>query len=334
MGRMITSRDMIAVSAVGRVGKAALFSAFLSIAGFASSSQAADIVVTQWGVAMSGSEFGVALDQGLFKKVNAPVDDVIPTQGGGTTVRSTTAGGIGYGVVSLSAAISAIRAGEDIKIVNAGVYSTGESVIVTMPNSPVKTLADLRGKSIGITNPKSLTEQIVVTALEHEKLAANSVQRHAFGSISGALTALESGAADAAVIVEPVWSLRRSKYRMVFDSRNLPKFVTIVGIATGDLIREKPDQLRAILQARRAAVKSIYADPAAAAKSIAKYFKDVPEDVMKPLVANLVNAGYWSEGDINIEELEKAAAGLRAIGAITGDINWEQMVDRSFLQPK
>src|SRR5690606_20892647 len=114
-------------------------------------------------------------------------------------------------------------------------------------------------------------------------------------------------------------------------SRNLDKFVTIVGIATGELIRERPDELRAILEARRAAVKSIYADPAAAAKTMAPYYEGVPEDMMDGLVTNLASAGYWSEGEIQIEHLERAAAGLRSIGALEGEVDWEQMVDRSFL---
>src|SRR5262245_13519583 len=95
----------------------------------ATAARANDIVVSQWGVSMSVAEFAVALDQGMFKTANAPVTGVVASQGGGTGVRTVIAANdaLGYGVVALSAAVEAIRRGEEIRIVNVGARSAADT---------------------------------------------------------------------------------------------------------------------------------------------------------------------------------------------------------------
>ena len=70
-----------------RMLRATLCAAVISAApSFAA--HAEDIVVSQWGVSMAVAEYAVALDQGFFKAANAPVTDVVSSQGGGTAVRT------------------------------------------------------------------------------------------------------------------------------------------------------------------------------------------------------------------------------------------------------
>lgn len=298
----------------------------------ASPAFADDLVITQWGVAMSGADYAVALDQGHFKAAGADVTGVIAAQGGGTSVRAALASAGGYGMVSLAAAVSAIRAGEDLKIVHSAVSSAADSVWVTMPNSDVKTLKDAKGKSLAITNPKGWSEMFAVLALAHEGLPPDSVTIKALGSISGGLTGLEKGAVAVALAVEPGWSAKKSQYRMVFDGRNLPPVTQAVGIATGQLMREQPQKLRAIIEGRRQAIRAIYKDPKAAAASISKYYTSIPTAVVMDVTASMAAARYWDEGAFNKEALDRMIEGLRAIGAFKGDkVDWDALTDSSFL---
>ena len=80
-----------------------------------------------------------------------------------------------------------------------------------MPNSPLKTVADLKGKKFGISNPKSLGEMMGVLVMEKAGLKPDDVQSVALGSLGGALTALENGVVDATAM--PVILFRRAAAR-------------------------------------------------------------------------------------------------------------------------
>jgi NitT/TauT family transport system substrate-binding protein len=39
----------------------------------------------------------------------------------------------------------------------------------------------------------------------------------------------------------------------------------------------------------------------------------------------------WSEGDFNLVELDRMADGLRLNGELKGDVDWQAIVDKSYL---
>jgi len=308
---------------------AAVLLAFLPAANGA---KAEDILVTQWGVTFSGAPFAVAIDQGFFKRAGLDITGVIGGTGGGTSVRNVLASGFGYGDVSLSSALAAILQGEDLKIVNLGARSIADSLAATMPDSPVRGLADLKGRKIGFTNPKSLTEMFAVMLADRAGLKTAEVERIALGSIGGSLTALERGSVDVAFPIEPVFSSRKGRYRLLVKiSDVLPPMAQAVGVATGDLIRNRPDKLRALLDARRKAVDALYADPKAAAASIAKYYDRVKPEVVEEVVTMLAKDGFFSRGKFELDRMNNMQQGLRLVGALQGDIDWSKALDKSFL---
>jgi NitT/TauT family transport system substrate-binding protein len=168
--------------------------------------------------------------------------------------------------------------------------------------------------------------------VEKSGLKQDEVQRVALGSLGGALTALEKGGVDMAVGLQVVWQQRSDKLRVVLDAgKDLPPMVQSVGIATGDLMKKNPDKLRAIIAARREAVKFMNADPKAAAKLTQKYFPKVAPDVLERVTALLVAGHYWSEGRIEMEPIQNMARGLKLVGEVKGEIDWKKVIDASFL---
>src|SRR5262245_2045450 len=85
--------------------------------------QAEDAVVTQYKADPSGASFAVAIAKGFFKKHGVNITDVISGEGGGTSVRNVIASELGYGETSPAPVISAIKEGQDVKIVNFGTSS-------------------------------------------------------------------------------------------------------------------------------------------------------------------------------------------------------------------
>jgi NitT/TauT family transport system substrate-binding protein len=273
----------------------------------------------------------VAIEDGDFKKAGIDITGIIGSAGGGTSVRNILASDTPYGEVATAAALAAARQGLDVVIVNAATRTVAESSLVTMPSSNAQTLNDLIGKKIAITSPKSTSEMVFLMELQAQGIDASKIQRVVSGGYTQGLTMLEQGAVDAAVLIEPLSIVRKDRYRTVIHAKGLlPPMTTSVGITTREFATAHPEKIRAIIAGRRLGVQAIYADPVAASKLVAKEFNMEPA-LAQRAVANMIEPQMWSEGTINLAELDRIAAGLKLVGEISEIPDWSKLVDRSFL---
>ncbi|NVO13123.1 MAG: ABC transporter substrate-binding protein [Rhodoplanes sp.] len=294
---------------------------------------AEEISVTQWGTSMYGAPYAVAMSEGLFKKAGVDITSIIGSGGGGTTVRNLLASETPYGDVAIAAALAAQRQGLDVIIVNTGTRSTAEASLVTMPDSPIKSLKDLEGKKVAVTSPKGVSEMLLLMALKAEGVDASKVERVASGGYVNGLTMLEQGAVAAAALIEPLSIMRAAKYRTVANyGKILPPMTTSVGITTRAFAKANPDKLKAIIAGRAAGVEALYADPAKAAEIIGKAFKLEPA-IAKVAVDNMLGPRMWSTGAFDLAEMDRTVDGLRLIGEITDPVDWSKLIDPSFLPP-
>ncbi|MDB5873794.1 MAG: transporter substrate-binding protein, partial [Ramlibacter sp.] len=90
-----------------------------------------------------------------------------------------------------------------------------------MPN--YKTLADLRGKKIGVSAPGSSTNMVANLVLSRGGLKASDVSFIGVGVAAGALTALRSGQIDAISNTDPVMTMLEQKgdVKIISDTRTL-----------------------------------------------------------------------------------------------------------------
>jgi NitT/TauT family transport system substrate-binding protein len=292
---------------------------------------AEEISVTQWGSSLYGLPYAVAMEHGLFKKAGVDITGILSSGGGGTTVRNILASKTPYGEVAVSAALAAARQGLDIVIVNVGTRSVAEASMVTLPDSPVHTLADLVGKKVAITAPKSVSEMLFLMVLREQGIDASRITRLASGGYVSGMTMLEQGAVVGAVAIEPLSIVRKSQYRTLYRAGDVLKpMTTSVGITTRAFAQSHPDTLRAIIAGRRAGVDATYADPAGAAKLLAAQFK-LPPEVAKEAVDNMVRSRMWSQGQFDRAELDRVASGLKLIGEVKEDVDWAKLIDSRFL---
>ena len=295
--------------------------------------RAEEISVTQWGTSLYGLPYAIAIEQGYFKKAGVDITGILTSGGGGTTVRNILASKLPYGEVAVSAALAAQRQGLDVVIVNTGTRSVAEASAVTMPNSPVKSIADLAGKKVAITSPKGVSEMLLLMALKAKGVDAAQVQRVASGGYINGLTMLEQGSVAAAVLIEPLSIVRKDKYRTVYSAGEvLQPMTTSVGITTRAYAKAHPETVRAIIEGRQQGVRAVYRDPAAAAKLLESSFKLSPE-VAREAVDNMVRARMWSEGDFDQAELDRMTDGLKLIGEIKDNVEWDKLIDSSMLPP-
>jgi NitT/TauT family transport system substrate-binding protein len=314
-----------------RLGLIALLAALLQFAVQVASAQADEISVTQWGQSLYGAPFAIGMDKGLFRKAGIDITGIIGSAGGGTTVRNVLASATPYGDVALPAALAAAQQGIDLVIVNVGARTIAESTLVTMPDSDIKTINDLVGKKVAITSPKSSSEMIFLMELKAKGIDAAQITRVAAGGYPPALTMIEQGAASAATLIEPLSIIRKDRYRTVIAAKDvLPPMTVSVGITTREFAKEHPDKLRAIIAGRRAAVEAIYADPDGAATILQKMWNFDPA-IATAAVHNMIGPKMWSLGDFNRTELDRTVDGLRLIGEVKSEIDWNKLIDQSYL---
>jgi NitT/TauT family transport system substrate-binding protein len=242
---------------------------------------------------------------------------------------------LGYGDVTAAPVIAAAEQGQDVKIVSFTSRSLADLVIIVMPDSPLKTAADLKGKKFGISNPKSLGEMMGVLVMEKAGLKQGDVQMTALGSLSGALTALENGVVDVTSIPIILFRTRggESKYRVLVSPKDLPLIPSQLGMATGQAIKERPEQLRAIQAARREGTKFIYEHTDEAIQILSKLYAPLPPKEVGVMVKELVEAKFWTEGRIEMPLLEQTVHAMKGVGMLQNDVDLKKIVDGSFLPP-
>jgi NitT/TauT family transport system substrate-binding protein len=297
----------------------------------AAPARAEEISVTHWGNLMYGVPYAVAQEKGFFKKAGVDVTGILTSTGGGTTVRNVLAGNLLFGETSLAAAVAAKKAGQDILVVSAAVESVGDILWVTMPNSPLKSIKDLVGKKASFTSPKSVTEMLLILSLEVSGIPLDKVDKIAAGSIANGLTALKEGGVAAAAITEPVWSKNKDQFRDLFWSAEiLPAMTQTVGITTGRAAKQKPKELRAIIEGRRQGVAFIYQNPKESGAILAKAY-NLDLAVAETAVNNLVRMKYWGTGKFDYAAMDNMVKGLLLTGELTEKVDWKTIVDTSFL---
>jgi NitT/TauT family transport system substrate-binding protein len=147
--------------------------------------------------------FFIALDQGLFKAQGLTVNFTAPASSA-TAIAGQVAGTYDITGGNYVSYIQAQHQGTaDLDIFAEGsVMGPGTQGIFTLPGSPVTTLADLKGQTVEINAPDSISYSLVASVLTEHGVSPASLH---FASIPFAEmpAELESGAVSAAVLPEP-----------------------------------------------------------------------------------------------------------------------------------
>jgi NitT/TauT family transport system substrate-binding protein len=127
----------------------------------------------------------------------------------------------------------------------------------TMPG--FRSLADLRGKKIGVTAPGSSTNMVANLLLSRAGVKASEVSYVGVGTSAGALAALRSGQIDAMSNIDPVMTMLEQKgdVRIVSDTRTLKGTHDVFGglmpaaclYTHGDFVQKNPNTCQALANA-------------------------------------------------------------------------------------
>jgi len=296
-----------------------------------------ELSVPNYGSSVSGLPYAIALDKGFFKAAGADVTAIRATAGGSADVRNMLAGNLPFVESSLAGVLAAVKHGADLRIIGEMSHTNAQFVWVVTRESPLQTPADLKGHRISFTTPQSTSQALDYLLLDKFGYPPGSVTLTATGPYGAALTALENGGIEAALVAEPVYTLNKPKLRPIGWVRDLfPPINNTIAVTSGKVAAEQPAQLRAILAAHRAAVNFIAANRDDAATIAARAYQLDPAILRSVLDGLLDNTGdahvpFWGQGDIGAADMDAMVRALRLMGAPDADADWRKLVDQSFL---
>ncbi|MBN3801808.1 ABC transporter substrate-binding protein [Paraburkholderia sp. Ac-20336] len=296
-----------------------------------------EIAATNYGSSVIGMPWAIALAKGYFKDAGVDVSAVIGSPGGSTEVRNLIAGDLPYADSALIPTLKAIKNGSDLRIISDNTQTSAQFVWLVKPNSPIKTLADLKGKRISFTTPLSTSQSLDFLLVEKAGLKPSDVKLISTGAYGAALTALQNGGIDLALVSEPTYTMNKNTFKPLFWSRDLFSAVnTSVGVTSVKTIKEHPDMLRGIIAARRRAVNFIKTNRDESVAIIAKVYKMDP-NVVRAMLAELVDrpsadgSVFFGQGDINPKGLDALVDLSQKTGDLKEKVDWRDYVDQSFL---
>jgi NitT/TauT family transport system substrate-binding protein len=191
----------------------------------------------------------IGIQAGIFAKHGLDIEDSA-SAGDAKLQQLLTSGSIDIGIGS-GPGMAFIVKGVPAKAV-AEMYGAPRNMAVMVGyDSPVKAVADLKGKKLGCTTVGSLTEWIGTRINQKEDWGSNGITMVAIGGMPPARAAIKTNQIDGYIgALETGYSLEEAKEWRVITAATpfVDHFITHVIFATNDTIKNKPDQVRAFLQ--------------------------------------------------------------------------------------
>lgn len=290
------------------------------------------ITVTHYPTSFYGLPYEVGIDKGFFKEVGIEIEGIIPGSGGGTTVRNVLAGKLPFGDVATSAVVESFLAGAPITIVGGSVKTFNDSGYITRKDAPFNKVEDLVGHKWGFTNPGSASQSVSNLIFEAAGVAPGAIQMVATGGINEGKTMLEHGEVDAALTGEPLLTVEKDKYKVLFRiGKYVPKFQQTVIVTSPQLIQQNPDLVKRFLAAYQKSVEWVIQNPDEAGKIFAKY-AEIDAKVSVEVVKELAKLNHWGV-DMDIDGINNVLKGMQYVGTFKKGtkIPWEELVNQSQL---
>jgi ABC-type nitrate/sulfonate/bicarbonate transport system substrate-binding protein len=203
-------------------------------------------------------------------------------------------------------------------------------------NKDIKTMADLKGKRIGIQEPGGFADVLARGVLRAAKIDPKEV--HFVSIATEDVPALVAGQVDTAMLHVEQEIIAQQKIPSLHAIARMweiqPDNLYNVMAVTEKLIKEKPDALKAFVRGHIEATRLIYTDRAKVVPIIVKYTK-LPKDVVEKSLDLLVEKCIWDANHgLGPKKVNATAALMERVGNIAKGKKptYEEIVDLSFAQ--
>jgi NitT/TauT family transport system substrate-binding protein len=272
-----------------------------------------------------------AVEAGFFKQKGLSLE-IITMRGGPAAANALISGDVDLVTGALEQALKMKAKGQDIKVI-ASIQHKSPFGIVVPVDSPVKSLADLKGKTIGVTAVGSSSDvqlrgYIFQQGMDPEK----DFQIAGLGA--SILPAFERGQIPAAIMLAPALTkvLADKKARMIADFRQQPYHTMAIIVRTADVAGPRAAALKGVVQAMSAAQKALYDDPALAPRVAKAYFPDIDPTLMEQMIKAEVQqyASFPKDAKVSRDGYDNVVQTLIRIKELDKPIKYEDLVVTTF----
>jgi NitT/TauT family transport system substrate-binding protein len=209
----------------------------------------------------------IAKQNGIFQRHGLDVD-ITSFGGGARLAQAMTADSIDIGLGS-GPEMAYIAKGEPVRAVAVIVGPPLYLVVLVRPDSPIRTVADLKGRTINVSSVRSLTGWLMSELSRQQGWGPRGVNLVSFSPSATALAVMRTGQIDG-LVTDMTFALRAEQNhegRILLSFGDLVKdFETNVVVATDKLIATRPDAIRQFLKAWFETIAFMRADKAATVK--------------------------------------------------------------------
>jgi len=203
------------------------------------------------------------VEAGIFKREGIEVE-VTWTRGGAETLQTVITNSADLAVANgILGVIGAISKGAPVKIVSAQMTGAVDMFWYVKADSPVKSMKDMDGRTMGYSRPGSSTNLVALALSDHFRVKPNLVST---GGIPDTRTQVMSGQVDAG------WSVphfnfdlvNEGKIRIIARGTDVPSLsdqTVRVNVASAKFLTERRDVARRFMKAYHDSIEWVYANP-------------------------------------------------------------------------
>lgn len=213
--------------------------AALACAGMTLPAMAQDVKTWKHGIIEPKGDGGISLMIGEhdFGAKHGLKIEIVKIKNGATAHKALLAGELDSIESSPGAAILAGAHGADIKIVGCDWPGVPHGLMV---RDTIKTVADLKGKTVAVAAPGSLPNLLIGAILERDKLTASDVRFANLGGDLDRYKAVVAGVADAGVVAAEFMAVAPPNLKMLVAGHEaLPNYVRLCLTMTGKTITSR-----------------------------------------------------------------------------------------------
>jgi NitT/TauT family transport system substrate-binding protein len=277
-----------------------------------------------WDAGTAGLFFG-AQDEGYFKAEGIEVQSTVG-QGGATSVAGLVSGSADIAQAAPDAFMSAVGQGADLVAVwqwlKPGIFGT-----LVNSDAGINSVADLKGKKIGIIGKSSSTYFSPLVQLQEQGLTEGDVKFVAIGCCSAQYTALKNGQVDAVgtwdanyLAIQQTAAKDGAKAwfdrTKIFWNQNYPSDVLIT---TRSYLEHNRDTVIAFLRAFKKGEEYQARDPQGALKHAAAHVSGISADDPNNIEIIKLRTASFADGTFDYDSLEKAFTLMFQINHISVD---------------
>jgi NitT/TauT family transport system substrate-binding protein len=285
-------------------------------------------------VGLCAAPFYIAIEQNLFEAEGLKWERI--SVGDGESLNLLTTGQMDAGNNLLATLIQPLANGLDVKIPLA--LHTGCVKVLVSPGSPIKTVADLRGKKIGAASPASSGTIIAKRYLAHEGLrvdGANPDVEFIYQTNAELPLLLERGVVDAIALGDPTAQIieNEGKGRVVINSATddylHDEFCCVIAVRS-EIIQKYPEETAKFLRAIQKAAYFVQEHPEETARLLGE--KNLLAG--DPEVNGQILATYDYRASVSqaLPAIRRNARDLQALGLVAADVDVEALVNNTYIE--